>query len=83
MEKYSNSGQKWSEREDEQLIRLYNVEKLNIGEICKQHKRCLGGITSRLQKNGIFPSGYKEFINTEKYKSMKNQKKPDNSFKKK
>ena len=74
MEKYSNSGQKWSEREDEQLIRLYNVEKLNIGEICKQHKRCLGGITSRLQKNGIFPRGYKEFITSDDYEEMKEYK---------
>ena len=76
MEKYSNSGQKWSEGEDGKLIRLYNVEKLNIGEICKQHKRFIGGITSRLKKNGIlfqyeYPRGYKEFINSDDYEEMK------------
>jgi len=73
---YCNSGQRWSDEEDEKLNRLYNIEKKDIGYICKEHKRFLGGITSRLQsKNYILipeeARGYSDFIISEEYKSMK------------
>tara|TARA_Y100001958_G_scaffold146384_1_gene126060 strand:- start:746 stop:1201 length:456 start_codon:yes stop_codon:yes gene_type:complete len=77
---YCNSGQRWTDEEDEKLNRLYNIEKRDIGYICKAHKRFLGGITSRLQsKNYILISqearGYNDFINSEEYKDMKDKKK--------
>ena len=73
---YCNSGQRWTDEEDEKLNRLYNIEKKDIGYICKEHKRFLGGITSRLQsKNYILipeeARGYSDFIISEEYKSMK------------
>ncbi len=76
MEKYSNSGQRWSNDEHQQLLHLYNVKKLNVGEICKQHKRFLGGITSRLKNEGIISfceeaRGYNEFITSDDYEEMK------------
>tara|TARA_B100001094_G_C18173576_1_gene796566 strand:+ start:2246 stop:2719 length:474 start_codon:yes stop_codon:yes gene_type:complete len=76
---YCNSGQRWTDEEDEKLDRLYNVEKKDIGHICKEHKRFLGGITTRLQsKNYILipeeARGYNDFIISEEYKCMKRSK---------
>lgn len=76
---YCNSGQRWTNEEDEKLDRLYNVEKKDIGYICKEHKRFLGGITARLQsKNYILipeeARGYNDFIISEEYKCMKRSK---------
>lgn len=80
MDKYYKSGKKWSEEEDEQLHRLYNVENKDIGDICEKHNRFIGGISARLIGKGIINDitevrGYKEFIKTEKYKEMKECKK--------
>ena len=90
MEKYSNSGQRWSNDEYQQLLHLYNVEKLNVGEICKQHKRFLGGITSKLKNEGIISfceeaRGYKEFVISDEYEDMKYEQKlyHDKKYKKK
>ena len=43
-----NTGQPWTSEEDSQLISEYN--SMSITEICKIHKRNIGGITSRLRK---------------------------------
>ena len=43
-----NVGHYWSVEEDSQLISEYN-SNINITEICKIHKRNMGGITSRLK----------------------------------
>ena len=90
MEKYSNSGKRWSNDEHHQLLDLYNVKKLNVGEICKQHKRFLGGITSRLKNEDIISfceeaRGYKEFITSSDYEEMKYYQKlyHDEKYKKK
>ena len=77
---YTNSGTIWSVEEDEQLIQLYNVELLDIGEICKRHKRFLGGITSRLKGKNIITNakevrGYEDLINSDEYREMTNYKK--------
>tara|TARA_B100001063_G_C16614434_1_gene477418 strand:- start:163 stop:618 length:456 start_codon:yes stop_codon:yes gene_type:complete len=79
MDEYCHSNQRWSDDEDNQLLHLYNIEKLNIGEICKQHKRYLGGIIGRLRKKGIISfsdeaRGYKEFITSDEYEKMKHNK---------
>ena len=83
---YTNSGTIWSIEEDEQLIQLYNVELLDIGEICKRHKRFLGGITSRLKGKNIITNakevrGYEDFINSDEYREMTNYKKIYNNNK--
>ena len=76
---YSNSGNRWSIKEDEQLLQLYNG-KLNIGEICLKHKRFLGGIVCRLKSKKIISipediMGYEGFIRSAQYKQMKEYKK--------
>ena len=85
---YSNSGKRWSNDEDEQIIQLYNVEMLDIGDICKRHKRFIGGITSRLKGKNIITNatevrGYEDFIQSDEYREMKNYKKIYNDEKKK
>lgn len=44
-----NTGQPWTSEEDSQLISEYN-SNINITEICKIHKRNIGGIKSRLRR---------------------------------
>ena len=77
---YTNSGTKWSLEETEQLKKEYLIDKINIGEICKNHKRFIGGITSRLQVLGLINEyddtrGYIDFITTNTYKEMEKEKK--------
>ena len=46
---FKNAGEPWTENEDNQLNRLYNVDMLDIMEISKIHCRAPGGILSRLK----------------------------------
>ena len=90
MDQYCNSGKRWTEDEVEQLKVLYIDKNEEIGEICKKHKRFIGGIVSRLQSEGIIPDettprGYQEFINSDEYNEMKKCQKEykDQRYKKK
>jgi hypothetical protein len=80
MNYYTNSGSKWSDDEVLQLHKEYNVDKLNVEELCKIHKRFIGGIVSRLKVEGLIEyndhaRGYNEFIESDDYEEMKNIKK--------
>ena len=80
MDHYSNSGSKWSDDEILQLHKEYKINKLNVKELCKIHKRFLGGIVSRLKVEGLIEysdhaRGYDEFIKSDDYEEMKNIKK--------
>ena len=44
-----NTGQPWTLQEDSQLISEYN-SSMHITEMCRIHKRNIGGITSRLRR---------------------------------
>ena len=73
MDYYSNSGQMWSTKEDEELKKEYNEKNLDINEIGKIHKRTPGGIGSRLCVLGIIENrlsarGYIEYKNSNLYK---------------
>jgi hypothetical protein len=46
---FENSGKPWSAQEDKQLIDEYK-SGTNVEDICKIHKRKMGGISSRLTK---------------------------------
>ena len=75
-----NAGQRWSKIEDHQLNNLYNIEKLDLIEIMKHHKRNAGGICSRLKKLNYISDkkeirGYNKYIeNYEICKSTHNSK---------
>jgi mevalonate pyrophosphate decarboxylase len=77
-------GKKWTQEEDDQLLRLYNEEKLDIIEIAKQHSRLPRAIAVRLVKheiisNEIEANGYSNYKNSDYYKETMEQK---NSIKK-
>ena len=46
---YNLAGQPWEKKEDEQLIKEYTIDELNVLDLCKIHKRMPGGIISRLK----------------------------------
>jgi RNA:NAD 2'-phosphotransferase (TPT1/KptA family) len=76
----TNTGKKWSQEEDEQLLRLYNDERLDIIEIAKQHRRLPRAIAVRLVSQGIITNefeanGYSNYKNSEYYKEIVEQKK--------
>ncbi len=52
----NKAGSPWTKQEDDLLVKLYNVDKLNVGEIAKIHGRAVGGILARLVKNKIIPN---------------------------
>jgi hypothetical protein len=77
-------GKKWTQEEDEQLLRLYNKEKLDIIEIAKQHSRLPRAIAVRLVKHEVISNefeanGYSNYKNSKYYKETMEQK---NSIKK-
>ena len=84
---FKNAGEPWTENEDNQLNRLYNVDMLDIMEISKRHNRAPGGIISRLCKNNYIPNrtsarGYMTYKNSDLYKqivSMNKEKECKNS----
>ena len=45
---FENSGKPWAPQEDKLLIDEYNAGT-NVDDICKIHKRNMGGIGSRLK----------------------------------
>ena len=71
--KFRNAGEPWSEKEEKQLNKLYNEDKLNIMEISKIHCRAPGGILSRLKVLNIISHrqlarGYDVYKKSEFYK---------------
>lgn len=75
MDYYTNSGLKWSPEEEEQIIREYNEQKLDINEIGLIHKRTPGGISSKLAILGVIPNrfsgrGQEEYIRSDLYKEI-------------
>lgn len=76
----TNIGKKWTQEEDDQLLRLYNDEKLDIIDIAKQHRRLPRAIAVRLVGNGIITNefeakGYSIYKNSDYYKKTMEQKK--------
>ena len=72
---FINAGESWSQEEDDQLNKLYNVDMLDIIKISKIHNRAPGGIISRLCKNNYIPNrilarGYMEYKNSDLYQSI-------------
>ena len=47
---FKNAGEPWTNKEYEKLNQLYNIDKLDLIEIMKQHQRAAGGICSRLKR---------------------------------
>ena len=75
MDYYTNSGQSWSDQEEEQLKKEYIEKKLDINEIGKIHKRTPGGIGSRLCILGVIEHrlsarGYSEYKNSDLYREI-------------
>lgn len=73
MESSTMTGKKWTQEEDDQLLRLYNEEKLDIIEIAKQHSRTPRVIIMRLIKNKVFKydfeaNGFIDYKNNYCYK---------------
>ena len=48
---FKNAGEPWTEKEENQLNKLYNEDKLDIMKISEIHGRAPGGILCRLKKN--------------------------------
>lgn len=48
------AGHPWDQQEDQQLIKEYTVDKLNLSEISKIHQRTPRGIKSRLRRLNVF-----------------------------
>ncbi len=62
---FENSGKPWPPQEDKQLIDEY-MSGTNVEDICKIHKRNMGGISSRLVKLNLINNrcnipGYSEY----------------------
>lgn len=72
-------GKKWTQEEDEKLLRLYNEEKLDIIEIAKQHSRLPRAIAVRLVRHEVISNefeakGYSNYKNSDYYKETMEQK---------
>lgn len=70
---FINNGEHWTQYEDKQLLKEYNIDELGIMEISKIHKRTTGGICARLKKLNIIDKkinarGYLKYKNSELYK---------------
>jgi len=70
---YCFAGRAWTYTEEEQLKKEYTIDKLNLMELSKLHKRLPGGITSRLRKLNLInfaqeTRGYTEYQRSELYK---------------
>jgi hypothetical protein len=66
-------GKKWTQEEDDQLLQLYNEEKLDIIEISKRHRRLPRAIAVRLVKHEVISNefeanGYSNYKNSDYYK---------------
>jgi DNA-binding transcriptional regulator GbsR (MarR family) len=76
---YCFAGQAWKETEEEQLKKEYTIDKLNLMELSKIHKRLPGGITSRLKKLNLISfanetRGYSEYLASDLYKIISTNK---------
>jgi len=72
---FKNAGEPWTLEEDVQLDKLYNIDSLDIIEICKIHNRAPGGIISRLKKKNYIANrhsarGYMSYKNSDLYKEI-------------
>ena len=72
-------GKKWTQEEDDQLLRLYNEEKLDIIEIAKRHSRLPRAIAVRLVRHEVISNefeanGYSNYKNSDYYKETMEQK---------
>jgi mevalonate pyrophosphate decarboxylase len=72
-------GKKWTQEEDDQLLQLYNEEKLDIIEIAKRHSRLPRAIAVRLVKHEVISNefeanGYSNYKNSDYYKETMEQK---------
>jgi hypothetical protein len=79
-QEYNLAGEPWENKEDEQLKKEYNIDKLTILEICKIHKRMPGGIISRLRRLDLIDMrhkarGYEEYQQSDLYKEICKNKK--------
>jgi hypothetical protein len=77
---FNKSYKSWSSEDDILLNKLYNIEQLNIMEIYNKCERSPGSVLSRLKKHGWITNiydarGYKDYIKSNLYKSLKNNKK--------
>lgn len=72
-------GKKWTKEEDDQLLRLYNEDKLDIIEIAKLHSRLPRAIAVRLVRHEVISNefeakGYSNYKNSDYYKETMEQK---------
>ena len=77
LSEYYLAGEKWEIKEDDQLIKEYNIDKLNLLDICKIHKRKPGGIMSRLKKLNLIDMknnarGYQDYEQSDLYEKKVN-----------
>ena len=87
MDNLDMAGQPWEQKEEQQLIKEYLVDKLNLLEICENHKRNPGGITSRLKLLKLVDineetRGYSEYLKSDLYKEILKNKQIKNKKKK-
>jgi hypothetical protein len=76
---FSQTGKKWSDEEDQQLIDEYNTGN-DIVEISRIHKRLPNGIASRLVLLDVIDDkmnarGYTNYKNSEYYQNYFNSQK--------
>jgi hypothetical protein len=62
---YENAGKPWTDKEDKQLIDEYK-SGISVDELCRIHKRNMGGISSRLVRLNLIDNrkeiqGYSEY----------------------
>ena len=70
---FINIGKSWELSDDEQLIKLYNDDNLEVLQIAIKLKRAPGGILARLRKLNIIENkksakGYEDYVNSNLYK---------------
>jgi hypothetical protein len=75
VKQFTRAGKPWGQIESQQLVKEYNVDKLNLLEICNIHKRMPGGITSRLRRLNLVDMksearGFSEYQQSDLYKQI-------------
>ena len=80
------AGKPWTTEEEQQLIKEYTIDKLNLLEICEIHKRNHNGICSRLKRLNLIEekqkiSGYSDYLDSDLYKEfLKNKIAKKNTY---
>lgn len=74
-EEYNLAGKPWEKCEDQQLIKEYTIDTLNLMDISRIHKRMPGGIVSRLIFHKLIvlrsqARGYTEYQQSDLYKEI-------------